>query len=121
VTRAGAAAAACIDAVALGCRGAGRPSSPRTDPQGSAGGRRRAFPGHTEMLQAAGAGPGRHAVPVRMMLANDELRVVLVTIHVALRAAIDASTSTPCCRRCASPTAGAAAWGQAGRASPWPG
>ena len=27
--------------------------------------------------------------PVRMMLANDELRVVLVTIHVALRCAID--------------------------------
>jgi 4-hydroxythreonine-4-phosphate dehydrogenase len=45
------------------------------------------FPGHTEMLQAwSGAGP------VRMMLANDELRVVLVTIHMALRRAIDAVT-----------------------------
>ncbi len=43
------------------------------------------FPGHTEMLQALAGG-----VPVRMMLANDELRVVLVTIHLALRAAIDA-------------------------------
>ena len=42
------------------------------------------FPGHTEMLQAAAGG-----VPVRMMLANDELRVVLVTIHVALRRALD--------------------------------
>ena len=42
------------------------------------------FPGHTEMLQAAAGG-----VPVRMMLANDELRVVLVTIHVALRRAIE--------------------------------
>jgi len=43
------------------------------------------FPGHTEMLQSlAGAGP------VRMMLANSELRVVLVTIHMALRDAIDA-------------------------------
>jgi len=41
-------------------------------------------PGHTEMLQAAAGG-----VPVRMMLANDELRVVLVTIHVALRRAIE--------------------------------
>jgi len=42
------------------------------------------FPGHTEMLQAlAGGGP------VRMMLANEQLRVVLVTIHVALRRAID--------------------------------
>ncbi len=45
------------------------------------------FPGHTEMLQAwAGAGD------VRMMLANDELRVVLVTIHMALRRAIGAVT-----------------------------
>lgn len=42
------------------------------------------YPGHTEMLQAAAGG-----VPVRMMLANDELRVVLVTIHVALRRAIE--------------------------------
>ena len=42
------------------------------------------FPGHTEMLQAAAGG-----APVRMMLANDELRVVLVTIHLALRRAID--------------------------------
>jgi 4-hydroxythreonine-4-phosphate dehydrogenase len=46
------------------------------------------FPGHTEMLQslAAGSGPPPE---VRMMLANDELRVVLVTIHVALRRAIE--------------------------------
>ncbi len=43
------------------------------------------FPGHTEMLQAAAGG-----VPVRMMLANEQLRVVLVTIHLALRRAIDA-------------------------------
>jgi 4-hydroxythreonine-4-phosphate dehydrogenase len=46
------------------------------------------FPGHTEMLQALARGHG--PLPeVRMMLANDELRVVLVTIHVALRRAID--------------------------------
>jgi 4-hydroxythreonine-4-phosphate dehydrogenase len=49
------------------------------------------FPGHTEMLQALAA---RHAglasaPPVRMMLANEELRVVLVTIHVSLRRAIE--------------------------------
>jgi 4-hydroxythreonine-4-phosphate dehydrogenase len=45
------------------------------------------YPGHTEMLQAlAGGGP------VRMLLANDELRVVLVTIHQSLRTAIDAVT-----------------------------
>ncbi|WP_313077638.1 4-hydroxythreonine-4-phosphate dehydrogenase PdxA [Melaminivora sp.] len=54
------------------------------------------FPGHTELLQAEAA---RHAgvplaqMPVRMMLANDELRTVLVSIHVALREAIDAVTA----------------------------
>ena len=46
------------------------------------------FPGHTEMLQARG-GRRRAAAEVRMMLANDELRVVLVTIHVSLRRAIE--------------------------------
>jgi len=46
------------------------------------------FPGHTEMLQAMAAVDG-HAPEVRMMLANDELRVVLVTIHVSLRRAIE--------------------------------
>jgi len=51
-----------------------------------------AFPGHTEMLQALAAAPGAPPPPVRMMLANDELRVVLVTIHLALRRAIDAVT-----------------------------
>ena len=52
------------------------------------------FPGHTEMLQAlaAEAAPGMPAPAVRMMLANEELRVVLVTIHSALRKAIDAVT-----------------------------
>ena len=48
------------------------------------------FPGHTEMLQALAAAPGTALPPVRMMLANDELRVVLVTIHLALRRAIEA-------------------------------
>ncbi len=47
------------------------------------------FPGHTEMLQALSTGAGA-APPVRMMLANGELRVVLVTIHQSLRSAIDA-------------------------------
>jgi 4-hydroxythreonine-4-phosphate dehydrogenase len=50
------------------------------------------YPGHTEMLQALATEPGAVAPPVRMMLANDELRVVLVTIHVALRRAIEAVT-----------------------------
>ncbi|PWW48586.1 4-hydroxythreonine-4-phosphate dehydrogenase [Melaminivora alkalimesophila] len=53
------------------------------------------WPGHTELLQAEAA---RHAgvplaqMPVRMMLASDELRTVLVSIHVALREAIEAVT-----------------------------
>lgn len=53
------------------------------------------YPGHTEMLQAMAAehlGQSIGAVPVRMMLANDELRTVLVSIHVSLRDAIEAVT-----------------------------
>jgi len=54
-----------------------------------------AFPGHTELLQAEAAAYLRvpaSQVPVRMMLANEELRTVLVSIHVSLRHAIDAVT-----------------------------
>lgn len=53
------------------------------------------FPGHTELLQAeaaAHAGVTVAEMPVRMMLANDELRTVLVSIHVSLRDAIAAVT-----------------------------
>lgn len=53
------------------------------------------FPGHTELLQAEAAaylGKRVNEVPVRMMLANDELRTVLVSIHMSLRDAIDAVT-----------------------------
>ena len=53
------------------------------------------YPGHTEMLQAQAAaflGKSIADVPVRMMLANDEIRVVLVSIHVSLRDAISAVT-----------------------------
>ena len=53
------------------------------------------FPGHTELLQAqAAAFLGRSVkdVPVRMMLANDELRTVLLSIHLSLRDALDAVT-----------------------------
>jgi 4-hydroxythreonine-4-phosphate dehydrogenase len=46
------------------------------------------YPGHTEML-AALAG----VAEVRMMLVNDELRTVLVTVHLALRDAILAITT----------------------------
>ena len=52
-----------------------------------------AYPGHTEMLQDAAARYLQQpALPVRMMLANEELRCVLVSIHVALRQAIEAVT-----------------------------
>ena len=53
------------------------------------------FPGHTELLQAqAAAWLGKEIadVPVRMMLANDELCTVLVSIHVSLRDALAAVT-----------------------------
>lgn len=52
-----------------------------------------AHPGHTELLQAEAAafcGISVREMPVRMMLANDELRTVLVSIHVSLREAIEA-------------------------------
>ncbi len=51
------------------------------------------YPGHTELLQAEAAahlGCPISELPVRMMLANDELRTVLVSIHVSLREAIEA-------------------------------
>lgn len=53
------------------------------------------FPGHTEMLQfrsASFAGVSIESMPVRMMLANDELRTVLVSIHCSLRKAIESVT-----------------------------
>ena len=51
------------------------------------------FPGHTELLQAEAAaflGLTVADLPVRMMLASDELRTVLVSIHMSLRDAIEA-------------------------------
>ena len=53
------------------------------------------FPGHTELLQAEAAthrGVALADMPVRMMLASDELRTVLVSIHMSMRAALDAVT-----------------------------
>lgn len=86
--RAGAAAALCIEA-AVTLIQAGQASALVTAPihkealhaAGSP------YPGHTEMLQALAGGP-----PVRMMLANEELRTVLVTIHCSLREAIERVT-----------------------------
>lgn len=91
--RAGAAAAACI-AQAVQLVQSGDASAIVTAPIHkealSAAGV--SYPGHTEMLQALAARPGQPAPPVRMMLANEELRTVLVTIHMSLRRAIDAVT-----------------------------
>ena len=50
------------------------------------------YPGHTELLQAeAAAFAGRDIaqVPVRMMLANPDLRVVLHSVHMPLKLAIE--------------------------------
>ena len=88
--RCGAAAARCIEtAVQLVQTGQGSAivTAPIHKEAMAAGGIH--FPGHTEMLQALAAGTSAPP-PVRMMLANDELRVVLVTIHLSLRRAIEA-------------------------------
>jgi 4-hydroxythreonine-4-phosphate dehydrogenase len=69
------------------------------------------FPGHTEMLQALAARGGR-LPPVRMMLANDELRTVLVTIHLSLRRAIEAVTCDAVLETLRIAHASAARWGQ---------
>ena len=53
------------------------------------------YPGHTEMLQAECAqflGTTPDQLPVRMMLKNRELAVVLVSIHISLRQAIERVT-----------------------------
>jgi 4-hydroxythreonine-4-phosphate dehydrogenase len=53
------------------------------------------YAGHTEMLQARAAqflGCSAAQLPVRMMLCNDELRTVLVSVHLSLRDAIAAVT-----------------------------
>jgi 4-hydroxythreonine-4-phosphate dehydrogenase len=88
---AGAAAARCIEAAVAGWRtGDGRALVTAPIHKAALAAAGVPFPGHTEMLQSLATAPGEAPPPVRMMLANDELRVVLVTIHMALRAAIDA-------------------------------
>ncbi|MFM7706162.1 MAG: 4-hydroxythreonine-4-phosphate dehydrogenase PdxA [Rubrivivax sp.] len=95
--RAGAAAARCIEHAVAQLQ-AGRARAVVTAPlhKGALAAAGIGFPGHTEMLQALAArvpgGALGNLPPVRMMLANDELRVVLVTIHLALRQAIEAVT-----------------------------
>ncbi len=82
--RCGAAAALCIEAAVaemLAGHGSALLTAPLHKEALHAAGS--PYPGHTEMLQALAGG-----APVRMMLANDVLCVVLVTVHLALRDAI---------------------------------
>ena len=112
--RAGAAAARCIEqAVALALRGevSAVVTAPIHKEALAAAGL--ACPGHTEMLQALTALPGQAPPPVRMMLANDELRCVLVTIHLSLRSAIDAVTFDAVLTTLRIAHRAAAGWGQA--------
>lgn len=91
--RAGRAAAACIrEAVRLAQQGqvAGIVTAPLHKEALALAGE--PYPGHTELLQAEGSPAGQAPGPVRMMLANDQLKTVLVTIHVALRQAIEQVT-----------------------------
>jgi 4-hydroxythreonine-4-phosphate dehydrogenase len=89
--RAGAAAARCIEAAVAALQaGQGRAIVTAPIHKAALAAAGVPYPGHTEMLQALAAPPGGALPPVRMMLANAELRVVLVTIHLALRDAIAA-------------------------------
>ena len=96
---AGLAAAQCIVWAAravLAGEAAGMVTAPiHKEALSAAGGWAARFPGHTEMLQgeaAAFLGKPVGEVPVRMMLANQELKTVLVSIHMSLRHAIEAVT-----------------------------
>ena len=111
--RNGAAAARCIEA-AVQCLLKGQASALVTAPihkqaLAAAG---LSYPGHTEMLQALAAPAGAMPPPVRMMLANPELRVVLVTIHMSLRKAIDAVTFEAVLQTLRIAGAAGASWGQ---------
>ncbi len=93
----GQAAAECIVAAAravLSGQARGMVTAPiHKEALAAAGGEFACFPGHTEMLQAQAAaflGKPVADMPVRMMLANPELKTVLVSIHLSLREAISA-------------------------------
>lgn len=111
--RAGAAAARCIEhAVRLARAGevAAIVTAPIHKEALSAAGV--GFPGHTEMLQALSVDAGQTLPPVRMMLANEELRTVLVTIHLSLRQAIEAVTFDAVLQTLRIAHRAAQAWGQ---------
>ena len=110
--RAGAAAAACITRaveLAMASEVRGIVTAPIHKEALAAAGV--TYPGHTEMLQAL-ASNGAEPAPVRMMLANDELRTVLVTIHMSLRKAIEAVTFDAVLQTLRIAHQSAARWGQ---------
>jgi 4-hydroxythreonine-4-phosphate dehydrogenase len=110
--RCGRLAAACIrDAVALASRGAVSAivTAPIHKEALSAAGE--PYPGHTEMLAAESAVRGQPA-DVRMMLANEELKTVLVTVHCSLREAIERVTFDAVLSTLRIAHASAARWGQ---------
>ena len=112
--RAGAAAAACVEAAVALAR-AGEIGAIVTAPihkeaLAAAG---IVHPGHTEMLQALASPGDTPPPPVRMMLANDELRTVLVTIHLSLRDAIAGVTFDAVLHTLRIAHRAAAGWGQA--------
>ena len=111
--RAGRAAAACIrEAVRLAQTGAvaGIVTAPLHKEALALAGE--PYPGHTELLQAEGSPPGQPPAPVRMMLANDQLKTVLVTIHVSLRQAIEQVTFDSVLETLRITHRSAALWGQ---------
>ena len=111
--RCGAAAAACIETAArllMAGEAAAMVTAPLHKEALAAAGIH--HPGHTEMLQALARPGGGSAPPVRMMLANDELRVVLVSIHVALRRAVDLVSFDSVLQTIRIAHDAAAAWGQ---------
>jgi 4-hydroxythreonine-4-phosphate dehydrogenase len=110
--RAGRAAAACIrEAVRLAQTGevAGIVTAPLHKEALALAGE--TYPGHTELLQAEGTPPGQAPQPVRMMLANPELKTVLVTIHVSLRQAIEQVTTASVLETLRITHTSAARWG----------
>ena len=110
--RAGRAAAACIrEAVRLAQQGqvAGIVTAPLHKEALALAGE--PYPGHTELLQAEGTPPGQAPAPVRMMLANAQLKTVLVTIHVSLRQAIEQVTEAAVLETIRITHAGALLWG----------
>jgi len=107
--RAGAAAFACIEAAAKDAI-AGRVAAVVTAPIHKAALHAAGvnFPGHTEILQFIAGG-----APVRMMLANAQLKTVLVTVHMSLRQAIDAVTTESVLQTLRIAHQAANAWGMA--------